>query len=221
MTPEERAKAQALESDGDLAGALKVYREAYLKSDKDEDAILGIAQCAMMLDDLGIAMEFFVKLLIVNHENPWGYLGRGMIMMENARSTRALSDIRKALKLDNPPTEMRIDAAAALNDYGFSEEAIEALMPLRDTHYNDPDFRAEWVFGLLIIEDMNNQDILNIISEELEKADTEDKPEPYYHLCNYARMYKTGRFTAVRELAKALLSTAPELTDRAHLLGLV
>ena len=151
MTPEERAKAQALESDGDLAGALKVYREAYLKSDKDEDAILGIAQSAMMLDDLGIAMEFFVKLLIVNHENPWGYLGRGMIMMENARSTQALSDIRKALKLDNPPTEMRIDAAAALNDYGFSEEAIEALMPLRDTHYNDPDFRAEWVFGLLVI----------------------------------------------------------------------
>ena len=142
-------------------------------------------------------------------------------MMENARSTQALSDIRKALKLDNPPTEMRIDAAAALNDYGFSEEAIEALMPLRDTHYNDPDFRAEWVFGLLVIGDMNNQDILYIISEELEKADSEDNPEPYYHLCNYARMYKTGRFTAVQELAKALLQTAPELTNRAHLLGLV
>ena len=220
MTPSDLAQAQTLSSDGDLVEALKIYQEAYQKSDSDEDAILGIAQCAMMLDDLGIAMEFFVRLLIVNHKNPWGYLGRGIIMMENNKDERALSDIRKALKLDNPPTEMRIDAAAALNDYGFSEEAIEALMPLRDTYYQNPDFRAEWLFGLLIIEDMNNPDILDIISEELQKAEQNDDHDPYYHMCNYARMKKCG-FKDVSILVNAMLHMNPELKDRAHLLGLV
>lgn len=220
MTPNELTQAQALSSDGDLAGALRIYQQAYLKSDTDEDAILGIAQSALMLDNLGIAMEFFVRLLIVNHENPWGYLGRGIIMMEKSKDGRGLEDIRTALKLDNPPTEMRIDAAAALNDYGFSEEAIEALMPLRDTYYENPDFRAEWVFGLLVIGDLNNPDILNIISEELLKMEGDVDQDPFYHMCNYARMKKCG-FRDVDILANAILHTAPELNERAHLLGLI
>ena len=206
---------------GDIVEALQSYRSAYAENNSDEDAILGIAQCALMIDNIDIAFEFFVRLLIINHEHPWGYLGRGIIMMQTEQRERALADIQKALKLDNPPTEMRIDAAASLNDFGYSELAIEALMPLRDKYFDNEDFRAEWLFGLLVIADLNNPDILTIIDEELEKADKTGEPDPYYHLCNYARMKKSGYHAHIDMLIGALLRSAPELEDRAKLLGLI
>ncbi len=57
---------------GEIVEALQLYRSAYAGNSSDEDAILGIAQCALMIDNIDIAFEFFVRLRVVDHEHPWG-----------------------------------------------------------------------------------------------------------------------------------------------------
>ena len=101
--------ARTLEESGDYVGALVQYRSLYAEDSGNEDVILGIAQCALALDNPELAFEFFVKLLIQNHNNPWGYVGRANVLFRYAQTDRALSDLARAIELDNPATELRID----------------------------------------------------------------------------------------------------------------
>lgn len=217
MTPVDKNRTDEFVLNGELAEALRVYRQFYNQNPADEDAILGIAQCAWMLDNTDVALEFFVKLLMVNHQHPWGYLGKGILLLQANAIEQGLHSIQKALDLDNPPSEMRIDAAAALNAHGFPEEAVDALIPVRSKYFDNPDFRLEWISALLTIEDYTHPDILRILDEELAKFGEEENTDLvfFYQLCNFVRCEKLGILPKSQELQNAILCLSPELTERA------
>ena len=73
--------ARNLETSGDIVGALEKYRELYAQTPNDEDVVLGIANCALAIDALEIALEYYVRLLILNHHNPWGFYGRATVLL--------------------------------------------------------------------------------------------------------------------------------------------
>ena len=136
---------------GDFVAALRSYRDAYARNPKDVEAVRGIAQCAMALGRPELAFEYYVKLLILDNADPWGYLGRAQVMFQYAQPDRAMSDLARVLELDRPATEIRIDCAALLNDYGYPEMARDALRPLYDLHRDDDDFVCEWLFAGIVL----------------------------------------------------------------------
>ena len=223
MTPEDRKRTDELVKTGEIAEALRSYQKAYLQNPTDEDALLGIAQCAWMLDNTDVALEFFVKLLVVNHHHPWGYLGRGMVLLQANASEQGLRDIHRALEIDSPPTEMRIDAAAALNANGLPDEALQALLPIRKQFIDDPDFRMEWLTALIAIQDYNHPDILEILDEELsrDRDESEIDLRYFYELCNFARLEDCGRLPTSSGLMDAIVRNCPDLTDRAQMLAAI
>lgn len=205
--------AKALEISGDFVGALRLYRELYAANSADEAVILGIAQCALTLGNPELAFEFYVKLLIINHNNPWGYLGRSNILFRYEQIDRALSDLARAIELDTPPSELRIDAAAILNDNGYCELAIQALCPLRNTHFEESDFQCEWVFALMATKQYEHPDVSAVI-ELFRQKEAED---PFYSLCIKAWERHTCRGNG--EISE-ILQEDPELLGRAQILDL-
>ena len=205
----------ALENEGDLTGALKAYRDLYLRSPKDEAAVYGIAQCALALGNLETAFEFFVQLLILNHDCPEAYIGRANVLFLYEQRERAMSDLARAIELDNPPSMLRIDCAAVLNDNGLSEFAMQALMPVRDMAWEEDDFKCEWVFCLLAAHKMDHPDVKSILTYFYETIEH----DPYYAFCLQAHQVLKGNAGAVEKLA-AILRDYPEFEARAQYLGL-
>ena len=205
----------ALEKEGDLTGALKAYRDLYLQSPKDEAAVYGIAQCALALGNLETAFEFFVKLLILNHDCPEAYVGRANVLFQYEQRERAMSDLAKAIELDNPPSMVRIDCAAVLNDNGLSEFAMQALAPIREMAWDEDDFKCEWVYCLLAARKPEHPDVKSILTYFLENIED----DPYYAFCLQAHQVLKGNADAMDKLA-AILRDYPEFWERATGLGL-
>ena len=208
--------ARTLEESGDYVGALVQYRSLYAEDSGNEDVILGIAQCALALDNPELAFEFFVKLLIQNHNNPWGYVGRANVLFRYAQTDRALSDLARAIELDNPATELRIDCAAVLNDNGFSDLAYETLQPIRKTHFEETDFQCEWIFAILVTDRRNHPDIRPILDSFAAHRDE----DPFYTLCLTAWNHLIHPEETLPDISE-LLEDAPELVCRAQYLGLI
>jgi tetratricopeptide (TPR) repeat protein len=215
MLTERIEQAQILEQKGDIVGALELWRAIYTEDNACEDAILGIAQAALLLDESDLAFEFFVKLLILNHDNPWGYLGRANIMFRYNQPDRALSDLARVLELDTPASEIRIDCAALLNENGYSSLAIAALKPIRAAFYEDTDFKSEWLFAHLAANRLEHPDIPKIL--EFFKMHAAD--DPFYDLCLYAHAYKHGDPQAPARL-RTLITEFPDLEARIEQLGI-
>ena len=209
MTPLELA--QHLENTGNFVESLKIYREIYVQNPGDEDALLGIANCALAMDVLPTALEFYVKLLICNHDNPWGYLGRAMVLFRYDQDERALSDVASAIALDNPASALRIDVAAALNESGYVRQAFEALRPLRGTHMEDGVFRAGWGFSAVALGRESE-------FSSLKDAFTRDaQDDPFYGMCLDAAAARGGDLSAFERL-EGLSASDDELACRASVL---
>lgn len=202
-------KVQALEKQGDIVGALELWKDIYTQNNTCQEAILGIAQTALLLDECELAFEFFVKLLILNHDNPWGYLGRANIMFRYEQHDRALSDLARALELDSPASALRIDCAAILNENGYASLALAALKPIRASFFDDPDFKSEWLFALLVTNQLEHPDIPKILA--FFKTNCAD--DPFYELCLLVHAYKHGNPQAPARL-RTLLNEYPDLDAR-------
>lgn len=144
-----------MEQAGMLVDALKAYRDVYALDAHNQDAILGLGRVSFELGNVELAFEFFVKLLIENHSHPWGYWGRAAVFFEYGQSDRALHELSKALDLDAPPTDLRIDCAALLNSGGFHNEAIAALRPLLGSSLFDEDAEIEWCLAALNLKQID------------------------------------------------------------------
>ncbi len=207
--------AKVLENQRDFVAALEQYRQVYIQNSSSEDAILGIAQCALALDNQELAFEFFVKLLIQNHNNPWGYIGRANILFRFGQSDRALSDLAKAIRIDNPPSALRIDIAAILNANGYSDAAIDVLNPIRQNFFDDTDFKCELCFALLAQNLTDSQDLVKIIEYFSHHIDE----DPFYQLCIIAFKIKHQKKEMDEKLAELLVQN-PDLIEDAELLNL-
>ncbi|GEM_PF-2261890 len=205
----------SLEQSGDFIAALTAYRDLYLKNPKDEGAIYGIAQCALALGNLETAFEFFVKLLIMNHDCAEAYVGRSNILFQYDQRERAMSDLAKAIELDNPASVLRIDCAAILNDNGLTEFAMQALQPVRDMAFDDFDFKSEWIFCLLANRKLEHVDVKPILASFVENIEE----DPYYAFCIGAYRCLKGEDGALEHLS-GFLRDYPEFSERAHVLGL-
>ncbi|MBO4350510.1 MAG: tetratricopeptide repeat protein [Proteobacteria bacterium] len=205
----------SLEQNGDFIAALTAYRDLYLKDPKDEGAIYGIAQCALALGNLETAFEFFVKLLIMNHDCAEAYVGRANVLFQYDQRERAMSDLAKAIELDNPASMLRIDCAAILNDNGLTEFAMQSLMPVRDMAFDDFDFKSEWIFCLLANGKTDHADVKPILSSFLKNIEE----DPYYTFCIGAYRCLKGEEGALEQLT-IFLRDYPEFCERAHILGL-
>ena len=208
MQNSEIESAHALENNADFVGALRLYHEAYKRDSSDSDAVLGIAQNAMTLDNPELALEFFVKLLILDHKNPWGFLGRAQVMIRYNQLSRAVSDIRRAIELDEPASEIRVDCAAALNDCGDCAAALEALSPIREQFCDDPDFCAEWIFAA-VATGKGDEDICRMLEDCMQISD-----DPLLELCDLA----LHRPEDVEAQVAQIVDAAPDLEFRASLL---
>ena len=205
--------ARILEAQGDILNALCIYRDAYQKDPGHQEAVLGIAQTALALGNLELAFEFFVKLLILDHRNPAAYIGRANVLFQYGQTDRALSDLARAIKLDEPPSELRIDCAAMLNDNGFTEIALKTLGPIRNQYLEMPDFQCEYAFALLALG-MTEHDDLAPILDFFRQNEPDD---PFYTLCLDAYELKSGRADSLVHLTE-ILQAAPELEARAAML---
>ena len=216
MLTETIQSARSFEEDGDFVAALRLYREAYTRDSADLDAILGVAQCAMTLDNPELALEFYVKLLILDHSNPWGFLGRAQVMLRYRQFARALSDIARAIELDEPASDFRIDCAAALNDCGEPQKALEAIAPLGDDYDDDPDFAAEFLFASIVTGAIDSR-----VREMLENCE-QTSDDPLFQLCRIAIERREHPDAAIQaEDIATILAAAPDLEFRATALGLL
>lgn len=200
--------AKELERRGDIVGALQIYRRLYDQNPNHEAAIEGLAQCAMWLDKPEIAFEFYLKLLIVNHQNPRGYLGRAHVMFLYGQTEKALHDIAIAVELDEPATAMRIDCAALLNDYGYAEMARRVLKPILKTYRCDDDFVCEWGYACLATNHIDSHVVAMIDAFEKRWPD-----DPFVALCHAMMALKVGDESAKIQLHE-LLEIAPELEGK-------
>ena len=207
-------RAHALEDNADFVGALRLYRDAYTQNSSDSDAVLGIAQNAMALDNPELALEFFVKLLILDHRNPWGFLGRAQVMARYNQVERAISDVRHALELEAEPGDLRIDCAAVLNDCGAFEAAIETLAPVREQFGADADFCAEWIFGS-IAAGKADADVREMLDFAMQQND-----DPLLILCGFALDKMAGAELPHQRIGEVLKEN-PDLEWRAEALGLI
>lgn len=205
----------SLEQNGDFIAALTAYRDLYLKDPKDEGAIYGIAQCALALGNLETAFEFFVKLLIMNHDCAEAYVGRANILFQYDQRERAMSDLAKAIELDNPASMLRIDCAAILNDNGLTEFAMQALMPVRDEAFEDFDFKSEWIFCLLANQKLDHSDVKSILASFVDHIEE----DPYYTFCIGAYRCLKDEGDALEHLSH-FLREYPEFEERARILGI-
>ena len=161
--------ARNLETSGDIVGALEKYRELYAQTPNDEDVVLGIANCALAIDALEIALEYYVRLLILNHHNPWGFYGRATVLLRYDMTEKALADIDSALALDAPPSSLRIDIAALLNAYAHHELALSALDPLKAAYISAAsvdarDFLIEYAVARIALNQIDDPDLLKIMA---------------------------------------------------------
>lgn len=207
--------AISLEQNGDFVGALKIYRDIYKNNPSCESAVAGIAQNALALDHAELAFEFFVKLLIINHKNPIGYLGRASVFFRYDQIDRALIDIERAVQYDTPPSILRIDCAALLNAYGFSRRALDILANVRDIFFDNDDYRCEWVFAALIENELSHPDLTAFLADFESRA----AQDPYYQLCTLAWQLKQGNTQAIN-LAADFIRNNPDLSQEAAQLGL-
>ena len=209
--------ARNLETSGDIVGALEKYRELYAQTPNDEDVVLGIANCALAIDALEIALEYYVRLLILNHHNPWGFYGRATVLLRYDMTEKALADIDSALALDAPPSSLRIDIAALLNAYAHHELALSALDPLKAAYISAAavdarDFLIEYAVARIALNQIDDPDLLKIMAQ-FESLRTEDG---IYALCLAAYDYCRHKTTYADYEACAL--QYPDLVDYADIL---
>lgn len=206
-------KGQVLEARGDFVGALRLYQAAYLEEPENETVLQGIAQCALALDELPTALDFFVRLLIQNHDNPWGYLGRASVLFRYGATDRALSDVASAILCDAPSSGLRIDIAALLNANGQSGFAADLLTPLYDAFVHDADYMAEYAFALICTRQTT---LFERVTPWLESHAAED---PYYALLLAAAQYINGDETALATY-RNILSKNDDLYEYSETLSL-
>lgn len=211
MTPIEQALF--FESSGDIIEALKCYKACFSKDPNDEQATLGIASCALILGYLPTALEFYVRLLILNPQNPNGYLGRANILFQYAQDERALSDIQSAISYDFPPSKLRIDVAALLNDYGYPQRALDCIQPIKKQVFDDPDFQVEYACALIATKKLDHLDLLQILAIFQQNI----QQDPIYALCVLAVDFHNGDTNAALKIEN-LLKKNPDLDSRAQLL---
>ena len=222
-----------LEEAGEFVQALRIYDKYYRENPNDQDAILGIAQIAYLCDNLERAFEFYVRLLIVDHHNPWGYLGRSRILFRLGQVEKAISDISKSIQYDDPPSSIRIDIAATLNEYHYIDEAYNALALIRDDYIQDEDYQAEWIYTLIAKEEIHHSDITMIFQEHDLPVlfDSNDdlyeryhnmlnntEVDPFYIMCHMIVMKKHG-YEIPQSFIDCLLDKSPELQDRVLMLS--
>lgn len=209
--------ARNLETSGDIVGALEKYRELYAQTPNDEAVVLGIANCALAIDALEIALEYYVRLLILNHHNPWGFYGRATVLLRYDMTEKALADIDSALALDAPPSSLRIDIAALLNAYAHHELALSALDPLKAAYISAAsvdarDFLIEYAVARIALNQIDDPDLPKIMAQ-FESLRTEDG---IYALCLAAYDYCRHKTTYADYEACAL--QYPDLVDYADIL---
>lgn len=199
MTDIERAKAY--EERSDFVGALKAYRDAYLADSKSEAALLGIAMSALYMDNIPLSLEFFVKLLILNHDHAWGYWGRAKIFFQYGQEERALEDMKRAIAFDQPATELRIDCAVVYNAHNYPVEALAALEALPPDALSS-DGEIEVVYALLLLKRYHDPRLVAFC----EDVQNQDDPDPLalYLAAAYAQAHGLSHGSSLRKLALEL-----------------
>jgi len=204
-------EAKTLEEEGNFVDALKVYRDVYGAEPHNQDAILGLGRVAYTIGEIEYAFEFFVKLLIENHEHPWGYWGRAAVFFEYNQPERALKELARAITFDNPATNLRIDCAVLLNNHRLFKEARQALSAYPRENY-DEDAAIEWCYASI---KLGLTDEYTASCLEDHASDEEDEIGAIWlllrgmQLCLSAETEPVGKNMIVRALA-----LDPDLSER-------
>ncbi len=204
-------KAKALEEDGNFVEALKVYRDVYGAEPHNQDAILGLGRVAYTVGEIEYAFEFFVKLLIENHEHPWGYWGRAAVFFEYNQPERALRELARAISFDNPASSLRIDCAVLLNNHKLYKEARRALSAYPREKY-DEDAAIEWCYASIKLGSIDDYTAACLKDHAL---DEEDEIGAIWlllrgmQLCTVPETESEGKNMILRALA-----LDPDLADR-------
>lgn len=198
--------AAELEASGDLLEAIKAYRDVYAIDSHCQDAILGLAKVALYLGKIEYAFDFFVKLLIENHENAWGYWGRAAVYFEYNQADRALREIAHAIELDSPPTSLRIECAALLNDNGYFNEAKSALSALTDDEF-DEDAQIEWALSTIKLN-LNDERTTSLLADH-----TDEDCDPIWTLLRGLALNNNAQNSG-DALIKLAISQDPDLETK-------
>ncbi len=211
--------AKNYEASGDIVAALGIYRDLYARNPADEDAIMGIAGCALSLDALETALEFSIRLLILNRGNPWGYYGRAAVMFRCGMGEKALADAMAAIECDVPPSPLRIDIAALLNAYGCHDIALCALDPIKSAFIgidmptaDARDFMIEYAAARLALAQTDDPDLRRIIG----LFETMRGEDGAFDLCVAA--YRCRCQSATRADYDACAAKYPDLAELSEIL---
>ena len=195
------------EKNGELLEALKAYRDIYVAVPHDQDAILGLARSALALGEIEYAFDFFVKLLIENHQHPWGYWGRAAVYFTYDQQERAYHEVCRALELDSPATALRVDCAVLLNENGYYQKALEALLALPEADF-DEDARIEWCYAELMLGDIGEK-----TRQFLSHPPADQENLPIWHLLYAMSLYHEDKARSLT-LMQDVLREEPELQYR-------
>lgn len=99
------SKAFYLQNNGDIPGALSVYREINEKKPQYTDAYLNAGILYMEMDSFELAFEQMNILIGVAPENPGGYYYRGMIHKAYGNYDAAQIDLQNAVNLSKNSAE--------------------------------------------------------------------------------------------------------------------
>ncbi len=197
------------ENNGDIIEAMKGYRDVYQADPHNQDAILGLGRIAYSLGKIEYAFDFFVKLLIENHKHPWGYWGRAAVYYEYGQPERALMEIRRAIELDHPATQLRIDCAVLLNEHGHYQEALDSLKALSDEDF-DEDAEIEWCYAELKLGEPSTATQQMILSH----VDSDIDQTPSIWLMFYGKLMETNDNPQSQAVIDLALQKEPELAER-------
>lgn len=207
------AEAVLAEQEGELLDALKAYRDIYVASPHDQDAIVGLARTALALGEVEYAFDFFVKLLIENHQHPWGYWGRAAVYFTYHQRERAYREVCRALALDVPATSLHVDCAVLLNENGYYEEALQALSALDETDF-DEDAEIEWCYAEIVLGNVREK-TRSLLHRHGHRAENLSM----WKLLDAMSFYHADRNKSLA-LIREVLREEPELQYRVEALGI-
>ena len=199
-------EAISSEKNGEILEALKAYRDIYVAAPHDQNAILGLARTALALGEIEYAFDFFVKLLIENHQHPWGYWGRAAVYFTYDQQERAYHEVCRALELDSPASSLRVDCAVLLNENGYYHKAIEALSALSETDF-DEDAEIEWCYAEIMLGEIGERTKLFLNQRH------QSENLPIWHLLYAMSLYQEDKARSLT-LIQDVLREEPELQYR-------
>lgn len=203
-------EAQSYEEAGKLSSALRMYYRVLKLEKSSFGAHLGIGRCALLLGEAHKAYEHFSFVLIGQNQNAEAYWGRGSALIALGEEKRGLKDILKAVSLDYPASELRIDCAAQLNSLGRCGEALAALDEVPENEQSF-DYILERSFAQLALGQSCDVDL-----ESLYRSGEDDSL--FLMVWAACKAQRENDFSLLFDAVRQVLQEEPDLESRAQTL---